>query len=195
MDSKAFLRRELGELAEAVAATAQAVESPFASLVDVSADALGRGGKLLLFGNGGSAADAQHIAAELVVRYRADRAPIAAVALNTDTSILTAAANDYGYARVFARQVEALGRPGDVAIGISTSGKSANVVAGLRAARDASLVAAALSGGSGGDLVGLADPLLLVPSVTTARIQELHTLLGQSLCAALEMRLGLTAAT
>ncbi len=149
------------------------------------------GNKIVLFGNGGSAADAQHLATELAVRYERDRAPIAALALTTDTSALTAIGNDFGFERVFARQVEALGRPGDVAVGISTSGRSANVTQGLEAARDGGLVPVALTGRDGGALVGLADPILIVPSDVTARIQEMHITLGQMYCGALERGLGL----
>ena len=152
---------------------------------------LGAGGKLMLFGNGGSAADAQHLATELTVRYKTDRAAIAAVALTTDTSALTAAGNDLGFDMIFARQIEALGRPGDVVIAISTSGKSRNVIAALRQAKAMKLVTAALGGKGGGDLAGLADHLLVVPSDTTARIQEMHITLGQMLCGALEIELGL----
>ena len=146
---------------------------------------------MLFFGNGGSAADAQHLATELTVRYARDRAPIAALALTTDTSALTAIGNDLGQEHVFARQIRALGRPGDVAVGITTSGRSRNVILGLETAREMGLVAAALGGMSGGDLVGLADPLLLVPSHTVARIQEMHITLGQMFCGALEQTLGL----
>jgi D-sedoheptulose 7-phosphate isomerase len=145
----------------------------------------------MLFGNGGSAADAQHLATELTIRYKADRSAIAAIALTTDTSVLTAAANDLGFEQVFARQIAALGKGGDVAIGISTSGMSANVIAALRQARNMRIVTAALSGKGGGDLTGVCDHLLVVPSDTTARIQEVHILLGQMLCGALEIELGL----
>jgi D-sedoheptulose 7-phosphate isomerase len=140
----------------------------------------------MFFGNGGSAADAQHLAAELVVRYRTDRAPLAAIALTTDSSVLTAGANDFGYDTVFESQLRALGRPGDVAIGLSTSGNSENVLRALRAARDIGAVPAALAGKGGGALVGLADPLLVVPSDVTARIQEMHIVLGHLLCDVLE---------
>ena len=143
------------------------------------------------FGNGGSAADAQHLATELTVRFSKNRAPIAALALTTDSSALTAIGNDLGFDEVFARQVAALGKPGDVAIGISTSGRSNNVIRALDAARKMGLVSAALSGNDGGALKGLADPLLVVPSKVTARIQEMHITLGQMLCAALERELGL----
>jgi len=144
-----------------------------------------------LFGNGGSAADAQHLATELTVRYVRDRDPIPALALTTDSSALTAIGNDLGFEELFARQLRALGRPGDLALAISTSGRSPNVIRGLQAARDGGLVPAALSGGDGGNLTGLADPLLIVPSRTTARIQEMHITLGQMLCGALERGLGL----
>jgi D-sedoheptulose 7-phosphate isomerase len=145
----------------------------------------------MFFGNGGSAADAQHLATELTVRYKKDRAAIAAVALTTDSSALTAAGNDLGFDKIFARQIEALGRKGDVAVAISTSGKSANVIAGLRQARVMGLITAALGGSDGGDMRAHADHALLVPSTTTARIQEMHILLGQMLCGALEIELGL----
>jgi D-sedoheptulose 7-phosphate isomerase len=154
---------------------------------------IGAGGKLMFFGNGGSAADAQHLATELTIRYKKDRAAIAAIALTTDSSALTAAGNDLGFEKIFARQIEALGRPGDVAIAISTSGKSANVIAGLKQAKAISLVTAAFGANDGGAMPAYADHLLLVPSATTARIQEMHILLGQMLCGALEIELGLTA--
>lgn len=186
-----FFDRELAEHAEVLAATRGALARPFARLVGCCADSIRGGGKILFFGNGGSAADSQHLATELTIRYGADRAPIAAIALTTDGSALTAGGNDLGFDQVFARQVRALGRAGDVALGISTSGRSANVIRGLEAARDMGLVAAALGGGDGGALTGLADPLLVVPSSVTARIQEMHITLGQMLCAALERELGL----
>jgi D-sedoheptulose 7-phosphate isomerase len=128
------------------------------------------------------------------VRYKANRKAIAAVALTTDSSALTAIGNDLGFDELFARQVEALGRRGDVAIGITTSGKSANVTKALKQAKAMGIVPAALSGKGGGDLVGLASPLLIVPSDTTARIQEMHITLGQMLCGAIEIELGLAKA-
>ncbi|MEP0708293.1 MAG: D-sedoheptulose 7-phosphate isomerase [Parvibaculum sp.] len=170
--------------------TAKKLENDFASLAAACAEAAAGGGKLLFFGNGGSAADAQHIAAELSVRYVKDRPAIAALALTTDSSVLTAAANDMGYEHVFERQVEALGRRGDVAIGISTSGKSRNVVLGLEAARRQGLVTAAFAGAEPNLMAGLADHILCVPSTTTARIQEMHITLGHMLCAAIETQLG-----
>jgi D-sedoheptulose 7-phosphate isomerase len=154
-------------------------------------DSLQNGGKLLLFGNGGSAADAQHLSAELTIRFVRHRRALAAIALTTDTSALTACANDYGFETVFARQIEALGRPGDVAIGFSTSGQSPNIIRALEAARKTGIAAAAFGGNSGGGLPGIADPLIVVPSTVTARIQELHILLGHVLCAEIEERLGI----
>lgn len=192
-ETDAYFAAELAEHEEVLAATRATLAKPFARLVDAAVAAVEGGGKILFFGNGGSAGDAQHLATELAVRYARDRAPIAAVALTTDSSALTAIGNDFGFEHLFARQIEALGRPGDLAIGISTSGRSPNVIAGLRAARDGGLVAAGLGGGTGGDMVGLADPILIVPSKTTARIQEMHITLGQMLCGALEIRLGLVA--
>ena len=191
MDLGAFFRDEFAEHAAVTAATLTACEAPFARLVAVAAAAIRGGGKLVLFGNGGSAGDAQHLATELTVRYVRDRAAIAALALTTDTSALTAIGNDLGFDQLFARQLRALGRKGDLALGISTSGKSRNVILGLETARAMGIAPAALAGNDGGQLRGLADPLLIVPSRTTARIQEMHILIGQMLCGALERELGL----
>ena len=147
------------------------------------------GGKVLIFGNGGSAADAQHVAAELVGRLERERAAIAAIALSTDTSILTAVANDYSFDRVFARQIEALGRRGDVALAISTSGGSANVLAGAEAARAAGLLVIALTGRDGGALGRAADIHVNVPEQDTARAQEVHRTLLHILCELVEREL------
>ncbi len=190
MDPDSLFEAEFDEHAAVAAATREALRADFARLCEVCAGALKGGRKLVLFGNGGSASDAQHIAAELVVRYRTDRAPLAAIALTTDSSVLTAGANDFGYDTVFARQVTALCGPGDVAIGLTTSGNSPNVIAALKAAIEVGAIAAALAGKGGGALVGLADPLLIVPSDTIARIQEMHILLGHMLCDALERECG-----
>jgi D-sedoheptulose 7-phosphate isomerase len=144
------------------------------------------GGKVLVFGNGGSAADAQHMAAELVGRLERERPAIAAVALSTDTSILTAVANDYGFDRVFARQIDALGRAGDVALAISTSGTSKNVLAGAAAARERGLTVIALTGRDGGQLARRADVHVNVPVADTARAQEVHRTLLHILCELVE---------
>lgn len=152
-------------------------------VVETIATALQAGGKLLLFGNGGSAADAQHIAAEFVNRFKMERAPLAAIALTTDTSALTSIANDYGYAEVFAKQVRALGRRGDVAMAISTSGNAVNVLRGVVACRRLGIRTIALTGGSGGKLAEKADLVLLAGATTdTARIQETHILVGHVIC-------------
>lgn len=149
---------------------------------------LDAGGKVLLCGNGGSAADAQHIATEFTVRFETTRRGLPAIALTTDTSALTAASNDLGYEQVFSRQVGALGRPGDMLIGITTSGHSPNVRAALIAARAGGLATACLTGRDGGEIAakGLADHCLVVPHQSTARIQEMHIFLGHLLCAAVD---------
>jgi D-sedoheptulose 7-phosphate isomerase len=146
------------------------------------AQALSAGNKILLFGNGGSAADAQHLAAELVGRFRRERRGLPAIALTTDTSILTAVANDYGYDEVFLRQIEALCNEGDVAVGISTSGTSRNVCAALRKARDLRAVTVAFTGAGGGTAGSIADFALCIASNDTARVQEAHILCGHVLC-------------
>lgn len=156
------------------------------AVVDAIERAWSAGGKLVAFGNGGSAADAQHLAAELVGRYSRDRRPLAALALSADTSVLTAIANDTSYNRVFARQIEALGRRGDVALAISTSGTSRNVVAGLESARQLGLTTVALTGRDGGTVARLADVHLNVPETSTARVQEVHRTLLHVICELLE---------
>jgi phosphoheptose isomerase len=148
--------------------------------------AIAAGGKLLIFGNGGSAADAQHFATELVVRFERQRAAFPALALSTDTSVLTAAANDYGYDRVFARQVEALGRPEDVALGISTSGTSASVLRGIETAKAAGLKTVALTGRDGGALGAAASIHINVPDASTARVQEVHMTVIHAICTLVE---------
>jgi len=160
--------------------------APAAVLAEAVISVLRSGGKLLLCGNGGSAADAQHIATEFTVRFETTRRGLPAIALTTDTSALTAASNDLGYIQVFARQVEALGRPGDMLIAFTTSGHSPNVSAALVAARAGGLVTACLTGRDGGEVGAkrLADHCLIVPDEKTARIQEVHIFLGHLLCAA-----------
>jgi D-sedoheptulose 7-phosphate isomerase len=145
-----------------------------------------QGGKVLLFGNGGSAADAQHIAAEFLGRFASDRIPLPAIALTTDSSALTAIGNDYGFERIFARQVQALGGPSDVAVAISTSGRSPNILAGVEAARERGLTTIGLTGGAGGPLAGMVDISIVVPSTNTPRIQECHITIGHILCEAVE---------
>lgn len=192
--AEALLQQELSEHRRVFEATALMLGRPFVETLDILERAVRGGGKLLLFGNGGSAADAQHIAAELIVRYQADRAAISAIALTTDTSTLTACANDMGFDALFERQIEALGRKGDAAVAISTSGNSANVLRGLDRARSMGLKTVGLTGGTGGKMRSACDAVIVVPSTVTARIQELHGLIGHMLCKALEQRLGLVTA-
>ncbi len=147
------------------------------------------GGKLLVFGNGGSSADAQHFAAELVGRFEGQRRPLPAIALTTNQALLTAWSNDYSFDDVFARQIDALGAPGDVAFGISTSGKSTNVVKALECARARGLKTVGLTGVGGGAMTTLCDVLLAVPLTTTSQIQEVHLVTYHAICAAIEGRL------
>lgn len=191
IDLDTFWTEETTEHMTVAADTFKTLRPVFEQWLDVCAQAIQSGGKIILFGNGGSAADAQHLATELTIRYVSDRSPIAAIALTTDTSALTAAGNDLGFDQIFARQVAALGKPEDVVIGISTSGNSANVLQALKVARDMGMKTTGLSGRDGGAMHDLCDVLLVVPSNTTARIQEMHITLGQMLCGALERTLGL----
>jgi D-sedoheptulose 7-phosphate isomerase len=161
-------------------------QGPIVRAAGAIRDAIAGGGKLLIFGNGGSAADAQHFATELVVRFERHREAFPALALSTDTSVLTAAANDFGYDRVFARQIEALGRRGDVAFGISTSGSSANVLRGIEEARAAGLETVALTGKDGGPLGAAAGIHINVPDASTARVQEAHMTVIHAICALVE---------
>lgn len=166
------------------------LQTEFGQLLDVCVDAIENGNKIMFFGNGGSASDAQHLATELSIRYITDRKAIAGLALTTDTSALTAASNDMGFEFVFSRQIEALGKEGDIAIGISTSGNSGNVINALKSAREMGIIAVGLTGRDGGKMLELCDISLVVPSNTTARIQEMHIILGHMLCGALEQSLG-----
>ncbi len=176
---------------DVVARTEQDCREPLRRLCQLAVETLRGGGKLLFFGNGGSAADAQHLAAEFTIRFEKDRRALGAIALTTNTSTLTACGNDYGFERVFARQIEALGRAGDLAIGISTSGNSPNVLAALRTARENKIGAAGFSGRGGGGMKECAEPLIVVPAEETSRIQEMHLLLGHIFCAEVEQQMGL----
>ena len=191
MDLKAFFRSEFEEHTAVVIATRACLQDAFIDLVEAAKTSILDGGKILFFGNGGSAADCQHLATELTIRYKADRAPIPALALTTDSSSITAGGNDLGFDEIFARQLQAIAKPGDLAIGISTSGESENVIRGLQKAREIGCIAAGFGGKGGGRMARLAAPYLVIPSTTTARIQEMHITLGQMLCGALELELGL----
>ncbi|WP_284619942.1 D-sedoheptulose 7-phosphate isomerase [Aquabacterium humicola] len=157
----------------------------------ICADSLSRGGKLLFCGNGGSAADSQHLASEFVGRFVAERRPLPAIALSTDSSALTAIGNDYGFDQVFERPLRAHGRPGDVVVGISTSGRSPNVRRAMQAARELGLATVGFLGHDGGTIAALCDVPLVVPDEVTARIQEAHIFLGHVLCAEVEALLKL----
>jgi len=186
METDAFLQREAEEHRRAFEDFIGMLAEPFTQTLHIWQSALRAGGKLLIFGNGGSAGNAQHIATELAVRYEKDRAAMAALALSADSLLLTAAANDLGYEAIFSRQIAALGQRGDVAVGLSTSGRSPNVLAALREARARGLKTTGFIGGSGGPMRELCDAAIIVPSAVTARIQEMHLLVTHMLCKALE---------
>lgn len=186
MSAAERIRRGLGELADLASRVAAGQADTIAAIAERYAAALRAGGTLYFAGNGGSAADAQHLATEYVVRFSANRPPLRAVALTTDTSLLTACANDMGFDEVFARQVEAYGRPGDVLVLHSTSGESPNVVRAAQSARARGVAVVAFLGRGGGELNNLADLSLIVPSDATARIQELHLALEHVICELVE---------
>ena len=186
MDWDAFAEGHLDAAHEVLTTLRPAIEAVAAGM----AERLRAGGKVMVCGNGGSAADAQHFAAELVNRFQRERRPYAALALTTDSSVLTSIGNDYDFSQVFSKQVEALGRPGDVLLAISTSGNAANACRAAEAAKAAGLWTVALCGGKGGQLAGLADETLCVASTgVTARIQEGHAMIIHALCQLLEEKL------
>jgi D-sedoheptulose 7-phosphate isomerase len=177
---------------QAKEAFAQEATDDILRLADWIQAALERGGKLLLFGNGGSAADAQHLAAEFVNRFLINRRPLPALALTTDTSVLTSIANDFSYDQIFSKQIQALGKPEDLALGISTSGNSPNVIQAMQAAKEIGMKTAALTGGitrPGGDLAAICDLVLNVPSDATPHIQEAHLWAEHLLCEIVEKRM------
>lgn len=165
-----------------------ALEQPCQQLADQIEQCFNQGGKLIFMGNGGSAADSQHLAAEFVVRYKAERQPLAAIALTVDTSILTAHGNDYSYDTVFSRQMQALAKPEDIVIGISTSGNSANVIDAIKVAQEIGCTTWAWTGSHGGKLNTIADHLIHAPADETARIQEVHIFVGHWLCEEMDRR-------
>jgi len=179
----------LRELADVALATAAALEAEMASAADMVRDTVKQGRTLFFCGNGGSAADAQHLATEYVVRYMRERRAVAAIALTTDTSLLTAAANDLGFDQVFARQIEALARPGDLLIIHSTSGDSPNVLRAAESARSVGVKVLAFSARSGGALRALADLTIVVPTQRTDRAQELHLCIEHAICELIEQEL------
>ena len=184
---QSIIKQELNEHLTTLDATMKSIGSALEVAANICIDSLKQGGKILIFGNGGSAADAQHIAAELVGRYKLERKGLSAIALSTDTSALTAIANDYGYEHVFDRQIEALANPEDVAVGISTSGNSSNVINALQLAKNIGCKSIGLSGKYGGDMNKLCDVNLVIPAKDTARIQEMHILVGHIICHLIEL--------
>ena len=179
---KSLIEHEFNEHLKTSQATLSYIATPLEVAADLCIDSLKHGGKILIFGNGGSAADAQHIAAELVGRYKVERKGLAAIALTTDTSALTSIGNDYGYSHVFDRQVEALANKGDVVIGISTGGSSGNVISALKLAKDIECKTIGFSGRDGGEMNALCDINLVVPAKDTPRIQEMHIVIGHTIC-------------
>lgn len=174
---------------ESIQVKEELLHTAISQIIDITEliiDGLKKDGKVILFGNGGSASDSEHIAAELIGRFKKDRAALPAISLNTNTSVLTSLANDYGYEAVFAKQIEALGKKNDVAIGISTSGKAKNVISGIKQAKKVGMKTIILTGGDGGELAKLADISLIVPSSVTARIQEAHITIGHIICELIE---------
>ncbi len=169
------------------------LEAPVIDWAARAESVLRAGGKIMLCGNGGSAADAQHIAAELSVKLYQDRAPLAALCLSLDASAMTACGNDYGFDHIFARQVQALGKKGDMLVGLSTSGNSANILKALEAAKDMGITTVGLTGETGGKMVGLCDHILKIPHTYPGRIQEMHITIGHIFCGIVEQKLGLIA--
>ncbi len=179
---KEIIKSEFNSHLETIRSVIDCMEDDLERASQMVVRTLKRGNKILLCGNGGSAADAQHIAAELTGRYKTERKALAGIALTTDTSALTAIGNDYGYDRVFDRQVEALAREGDLLIGISTSGNSTNIISALKLAKELRCTTIGLSGKGGGVMSEVCDINLIVPSDNTPRIQEIHILLGHTIC-------------
>lgn len=187
-DPRTFAAGQLGALAETATRTAETLSGDIAAIAELAAATIRSGGKLLFCGNGGSAADAQHLATEYVVRFRTDRPALPAIALTTDTSLLTAASNDYGFAQVFARQVLALGRAGDVLFLHSTSGDSENLIVAARAAKQVGIQTVALLARGGGRLKTEVDHALVIPTEDGAHAQELHLAIGHIICALVEQQ-------
>ena len=184
---QSIIKHEFSEHIKVSVETIKSIGKPIEIAAKICIDSLKNGNKILIFGNGGSAADAQHIAAELVGRYKTERKGLSAIALTTDTSTITAIANDYGYLHVFNRQVEALANEGDVVIGISTGGGSANVISALRLANDLGCKTIGFSGKDGGEFNALCDVNLIAIAEDTPRIQEMHILIGHTICHLIEL--------
>jgi D-sedoheptulose 7-phosphate isomerase len=186
---QSIIKHEFSEHIKVTVETIKSIGKPIEIAAKICIDSLKNGNKILIFGNGGSAADAQHIAAELVGRYKTERKGLSAIALTTDTSAITSIANDYGYLHVFDRQVEALAKERDVVIGISTGGGSANVISALKLANDLGCKTIGLSGRDGGEFNSLCDINLIAIGEDTPRIQEMHILIGHIICHLIELEL------
>lgn len=182
MDRKQFVASEFNASARLLQQLAVELTGPIVQVAELMAVRLSAGNKILMFGNGGSAADAQHFAAELVGRYRGDRPTLPALALTTDTSVLTSVGNDFGFQEIFARQVKALAQPGDIVFGISTSGRSPNVIAGLQAAQQSRALTVALIGADLSGCLPVADEIISIPIEDTPRVQEAHAVIIHILC-------------
>ena len=190
-DLENFFNRQFDEHNKVASDCKKKLQSSFLNIIKICVSSLKRKKKILFFGNGGSASDAQHLATELTVRFSKNRKAIPAISLATDTSAITAIGNDLGFDHLFSRQIEAIGNAGDVAIGISTSGKSENVINGLKKAKQMGLKCLALTGKHTKDVDKLCDQVISIPADNTSRIQEMHIMIGQMLCNAIEFKLGL----
>ena len=189
MKMKDKIIAELEESAQIKLATARECAEVIEQIADLMIRSLRSGGKIMFCGNGGSAADSQHLAAELIGRYRVVRQSLASIALTVNTSVLTAIGNDYGYEEVFARQIEGISRPGDVLVGISTSGNSSNIIRAMKKAREMGCVTVGFTGAAGGAVADVADVNLAIPSKLTPRIQECHIAAGHIICGIIEWEL------
>lgn len=187
MDS--YVQKLFGESARVKETFAKSYSEMIETVAHEMSQALTQGNKILFFGNGGSASDASHLAGEFVGRFKKERLPFPAIALGTDMAVVTAIANDYGYEALFARQIQAHGKPSDIAIGITTSGNSLNVIQGIKKAKELGLVTVVFTGNKGGNISGMADYSFIVPSDVTARIQETHITLGHVLCELIDQKI------
>ena len=189
---KNFFLSQINEHELVIEKTKLSVERNFLNLVNICVKSVKNGKKIIFFGNGGSASDAQHLSTELTVRFCENRKSIPAISLVTDTSAISAIGNDYGFKYIFSRQLEAIGQAGDVAIGITTSGKSPNVLEGLQYAKENKMKSVAFTGRNIKQIEKITDEIISIPAKNTSRIQEVHILIGQMLCNALEFQLGLS---
>ena len=186
-----FFDEQILEHSRVLKKTKETTQQSFIKIVHLCVDIIRNGNKIIFFGNGGSASDSQHLATELCVRFSENRKPISAISLNTDTSVLTAIGNDLGFNHIFSRQIEALGKPNDLVVAISTSGKSKNIIEGLKKSREMQLKTVCFTGSNIENIIAYSDEVISVPAKNTSRIQEMHILLGQMLCNAIESELNL----